>query len=116
MQACASKIRLLKLENNLCLCQVYAPWSVLYGSIKILDYFAISRPSKIVILDWFPKDHIWVQVKMFFCARDQNWNFEMLIFESQIWCVYKTYGPQKAVAEVSNHNEPIGRKSGIQLV
>ena len=27
-----------------------------------------------------------------------------------------TYGPRKAVAEVSNHNEPIGRKSGIQLV
>ena len=27
-----------------------------------------------------------------------------------------TYGPHKAVAEVSNHNEPIGRKSGIQLV
>ena len=26
-----------------------------------------------------------------------------------------TYGPHKAVAEVSNHN-PIGRKSGIQLV
>ena len=26
-----------------------------------------------------------------------------------------TYGPHKAVAEVSNHNEPIGRKSGIQL-
>ena len=30
--------------------------------------------------------------------------------------VYITYGPRKAVAEVSNHNEPIGRKSGIQLV
>ena len=27
-----------------------------------------------------------------------------------------TYGPHKAVAEVSNHNEPIGRKYGIQLV
>ena len=27
-----------------------------------------------------------------------------------------TYGPRKAVAEVSNHNEPIGRKSEIQLV
>ena len=27
-----------------------------------------------------------------------------------------TYGPHKAVAEVSSHNEPIGRKSGIQLV
>ena len=27
-----------------------------------------------------------------------------------------TYGPREAVAEVSNHNEPIGRKSGIQLV
>ena len=27
-----------------------------------------------------------------------------------------TYGPRKAVAEVSNHNEPIGRKSGIELV
>ena len=27
-----------------------------------------------------------------------------------------TYGPRKAVAEVSKHNEPIGRKSGIQLV
>ena len=27
-----------------------------------------------------------------------------------------TYGPHKAVAEVSNHNVPIGRKSGIQLV
>ena len=27
-----------------------------------------------------------------------------------------TYGPHKAVAEVSNHNEPIGRTSGIQLV
>ena len=27
-----------------------------------------------------------------------------------------TYGPHKAAAEVSNHNEPIGRKSGIQLV
>ena len=26
------------------------------------------------------------------------------------------YGPHKAMAEVSNHNEPIGRKSGIQLV
>ena len=26
-----------------------------------------------------------------------------------------TYGPRKAVAEVSNHNEPIGRKSGIQI-
>ena len=26
-----------------------------------------------------------------------------------------TYGPHKAVAEVSNHNEPIGRKSEIQL-
>ena len=30
--------------------------------------------------------------------------------------VHLTYGPHKAVAEVSNHNEPIGRKSGIQLV
>ena len=29
---------------------------------------------------------------------------------------YITYGPRKAVAEVSNHNEPIGRKSGIQMV
>ena len=27
-----------------------------------------------------------------------------------------TYGPHKAVAEVSNHNETIGRKFGIQLV
>ena len=27
-----------------------------------------------------------------------------------------TYGPRKAVAEVSNHNEPIGRRSGTQLV
>ena len=27
-----------------------------------------------------------------------------------------TYGPHKAVAEVSNHNEPIGRESEIQLV
>ena len=27
-----------------------------------------------------------------------------------------TYLPRKAVAEVSNHNEPIGRKFGIQLV
>ena len=27
-----------------------------------------------------------------------------------------TYGPRKAVAEVSNLNEPIGRKSEIQLV
>ena len=27
-----------------------------------------------------------------------------------------TYGPHKAVAEVSNHSEPIGKKSGIQLV
>ena len=27
-----------------------------------------------------------------------------------------TYGPRKAVAEVSNHREPIGRKSKIQLV
>ena len=27
-----------------------------------------------------------------------------------------TYGPHKAVAELSNYNEPIGRKSGIQLV
>ena len=26
-----------------------------------------------------------------------------------------TYGRRKAVAEVSNHNEPIGRKSGSQL-
>ena len=31
------------------------------------------------------------------------------------FCVI-TYGPHKAVAEVSNHNEPIGRKSGIELV
>ena len=30
--------------------------------------------------------------------------------------IFITYGPRKAVAEVSNHNEPIGRKSGIQLV
>ena len=29
---------------------------------------------------------------------------------------FLTYGPHKAVAEVSIHNEPIGRKSGIQLV
>ena len=28
----------------------------------------------------------------------------------------KTYGPRKAVAEVSNHNEPIRRKSEIKLV
>ena len=27
-----------------------------------------------------------------------------------------TYGPHKAVAEVSNHNEPIGKKSGSHLV
>ena len=27
-----------------------------------------------------------------------------------------THGPRKAVAEVSNHNEPIGQKSGVQLV
>ena len=27
-----------------------------------------------------------------------------------------TYLPRKAAAEVSNHNEPVGRKSGIQLV
>ena len=31
-------------------------------------------------------------------------------------CGELTYGPRKAVAEVSNHNEPIGSKSGIQLV
>ena len=30
--------------------------------------------------------------------------------------IWITYGPHKAVAEVSNHNELIGRKSGIQLV
>ena len=30
--------------------------------------------------------------------------------------VHITYGPHEAVAEVSNHNKPIGRKSGIQLV
>ena len=38
----------------------------------------------------------------------------------ELWILYNftgsvTYGPHKAVAEVSNHNEPIGRKSGIQL-
>ena len=33
---------------------------------------------------------------------------------NKLWVV--TYGPHKAVAEVSNHNEPIGRKSGIQLL
>ena len=30
--------------------------------------------------------------------------------------IHITYGPHKAVAEVSNHNEPIGRQSEIQLV
>ena len=46
-------------------------------------------------------------------------------YDVTIWCHgwdhskysnFITYGPRKAVAEVSNHNEPIGRKSGIQLV
>ena len=37
-------------------------------------------------------------------------------YNYSIITVYITYGPHKAVAEVSNHNEPIGRKSGIQLV
>ena len=35
---------------------------------------------------------------------------------SYIYIYNITYGPRKAMAEVSNHNEPIGRKSGIQLV
>ena len=40
----------------------------------------------------------------------RTWNI------SYIYSYGITYGPHKAVAEVSNHNEPIGRKSGIQLV
>ena len=42
--------------------------------------------------------------------------FFWLIFLSMDTDSNVTYGPHKAVAEVSNHNEPIGRKSGIQLV
>ena len=34
----------------------------------------------------------------------------------EAWRIYKTYLPHKAVVEVSKHNEPTGRKCGIQLV
>ena len=49
------------------------------------------------------------------------WNVLELLFHfvfsfDMFWYVLITYGPHKAVAEVSNHNEPIGRRSGTQLV
>ena len=44
--------------------------------------------------------------------RIQRMNSYIMIYHD----LSLTYGPRKAVAEVSNHNEPIGRKSGIQLV
>ena len=40
----------------------------------------------------------------------------LILFTMRLYLFRITYGPHKAVAEVSNHNEPIGRKSGIQLV
>ena len=56
---------------------------------------------------------------------DYNWlqqpvKWDIRIKRGRNWEICLTYniwtGPRKAVAEVSNHNEPIGRKSGIQLV
>ena len=48
-----------------------------------------------------------------------SWNMTPM-HQAQHWkdviSTYLTYGPHKAVAEVSNHNEPIGRKSESQLV
>ena len=40
----------------------------------------------------------------------------LLVMLMYVGYVSITYGPHKAVAEVSNHNEPIGRRSGTQLV
>ena len=55
---------------------------------------------------------VWKNDGVEIIANDQGNRTEMLKqFKSFI-----TYGPHKAVAEVSNHNEPIGRKSEIQLV
>ena len=51
--------------------------------------------------------------KVFFLAKLSILGYKN--FDQQP-CKHITYGPHKAVAEVSNHNEPIGRKSGIQLV
>ena len=41
-------------------------------------------------------------------ARGKRWGLAAII--------HITRGPHKAVAEVSNHNELIGRKSEIQLI
>ena len=52
------------------------------------------------------------------CGTFMSYQFESnqkISVLSFAW-IWITYGPHKAVAEVSNHNEPIGRKSGIQLV
>ena len=48
--------------------------------------------------------------------EDQSNIWLCFIYALFYYIYYITYGPHKAVAEVSNHNEPIGRKSGIQLV
>ena len=53
---------------------------------------------------------------LFLKAPARHWavNLKRRVFFLVFICI--TYLPRKAAAEVSNHNEPIGRECGIQLI
>ena len=78
-------------------------------------------------LVWFLKDRGWkkefgarqLQMEDELQNKDREYQIELDKVEQRVKksnLTYITYGPHEAVAEVSNHNKPIGRKSGIQLV
>ena len=70
-------------------------------------------------VQWLPAMSIGGQHKFNDATKKQpalSANSMVLTCSNHVYSKQLTYGPRKAVAEVSNHNEPIGRKSGIQLV
>ena len=55
-------------------------------------------------------------VKHLCCATSMLWDLAATFSKLELLNFLWTYLPRKAVADVSNHNEPIGRTCGIQLV
>ena len=86
-----------------------------------------SAPTNGAVMSWERTNHIPHDrggtfggvVRPVTCTQQINTTqviFTKSLEDSRLHSKYITYGPHKAVAEVSNHNEPIGRKSGIQLL
>ena len=120
---------------------VWFPTLPLFGSIvrdtaiQVRPQFAIAHPPTVAVRfahkcpqkanQWRRESELYVDKWLWF---NKNGSTCCILYTIDVvgkhkWIYYYsdklvivTYGPRKAVAEVSNHNEPIGRKSGIQLV